>query len=165
MGGGTEVNLLLKPLEEAVLNLGLLEMEAIEGLSDIPDIEDPDICVIGTGRQDRASTLYGYDTAWEAEVVANEADVLPSPVCMSTEDQQYGVRGNGQESFSCIPTHHSSNSASHPSSVPATPSSSPLATHQSLLEIQREILKEVRDAADSLHSIASSLNTLVAIFE
>ncbi|KAK3883944.1 hypothetical protein Pcinc_011756 [Petrolisthes cinctipes] len=73
MGGGPEVKLLLKPLEETVLNLGLLKMEATEGLSDIPDIEDPDICVIGTGRQ---------DTAWEAEVVANEACCLLLSACL-----------------------------------------------------------------------------------
>ncbi|KAK3892040.1 hypothetical protein Pcinc_004009 [Petrolisthes cinctipes] len=52
MGGGPEVKLLLKPSEEALLNLGLLEREAIEGLSDFPDSENPDLSVIGT-------TLYG----------------------------------------------------------------------------------------------------------
>ncbi|KAK4311962.1 hypothetical protein Pmani_016574 [Petrolisthes manimaculis] len=121
-------------------------MEKIEGLSDIPDIEDPDIYEIGTERQDggSTSTLYVYNTACKAEVVVNEADVLP---CMgilpSPEDEQYAVRDKGQESLSCIPTPHSSNSA----------------IHQSQLEIQREILEEVRDY---LRSIDSNLKTLVA---
>ncbi|KAK3890467.1 hypothetical protein Pcinc_005547 [Petrolisthes cinctipes] len=118
---------------------------------------------IGTGRQDRgsASTIYGYDTAWEVEEVANESggvlqcvDLPLCPVCMSTEDHQYAARDNEQESSNRMPALHSSNSASSPSSCIATPSSSRLATYQSLLEILSKIRDDVRDAADSLRSIA-----------
>ncbi|KAK3876199.1 hypothetical protein Pcinc_018990 [Petrolisthes cinctipes] len=165
-GGGPEVKLLLKPSEEALLNLGLLEREAIEGLSDFPDSEDPDLSVIGTGRRDigGASTSCRHDTVWETEEVPNEAEVVlpcidipPFPVYTLTDDHHYAARDNRQEFSSHIP----SNSASHPSGRPVTPSSSRLANHQILVEIQRDIYVEVRNAATSLRSIASSLSTLV----
>ncbi|KAK3893077.1 hypothetical protein Pcinc_003070 [Petrolisthes cinctipes] len=133
-GGGPEVKLLLKPSEEALLNLGLLEREAIEGLSDFPDSEDPDLSVLGTCR---------HDTVWETEEVPNEAEVVlpyidipPSPVYTLTDDHHYAARDNRQE-FS---SHNPSNSASHPSSRPVTPSSSRLANHQILVEIQYAML-------------------------
>ena len=41
LGGGPHEILTLKPSEEALVTLGLLEQEAVEGLADIDDSEDP----------------------------------------------------------------------------------------------------------------------------